>query len=316
MSFVLPFSITTARVHIVFGVVTVVLVGMHLATRLDYFTRIARQSVAFKDKKNPQVPRGLVAAIVVVWAGLLAASIYNRQPVTGLIDVGYESRHKAEIFRADPKTVYEKVGPTNRVASVDSDPGALLISIEIEYAQPLDKQPAAAVWAQSGGNDSKMIQTLFVDDAVAYSQNPKWNGKATPRHHILPIWRFRYSDVNGIDPTGETDALTQATPSHSFSIEQSIQGQDSAFIVCLEINAHGDTNDAYPDEHLGQPSVWYTARVDPADNQRYYLMTLTAHGGGAEQGGLENYALDELTTAKAIVEKAIVEVRWPEPERE
>ena len=34
MSFVLPFSITTTRVHIVFGLATLVLVGMHLAGRL------------------------------------------------------------------------------------------------------------------------------------------------------------------------------------------------------------------------------------------------------------------------------------------
>ena len=311
MSFVLPFSITTARVHIVFGLVTLVLVGLHLATRLDYFARIAKQTATIKAKKKPQVPRGLVAAIVLVWGGLLWVSFYGTSPASDLIDVGYEARHKAYIFRASPQTVYEQIGPTNRIATVSVESGELVLGVEIEYAQPLKAQPAAAVWAQTTGVPGRMIETLYVDQAIAYSDKPEWNGRVTPRHHILPIWRHQYRDVNGIDPTGDTDAVTSATPKHSFSVEQTFKSDSDEVVVCLEFNAHGDANDVYPDKHLGQPSVLYTALIDLTSDKQYYLMTKTAHGGGAEKDGIPRYDFEGITTASDLVEKVLVKVQRP-----
>ena len=312
MSFVLPFSITTARMHIVFGLVTMVLVGLHLATRVSYFTRVARQAVDFKAKKKPQVPRWLLATIVIVWAGLLAAAFYGTRPASSLIAVGYEARHAAEIFRTSPQTAYEQVGSSIRLATLSEADGEVLIEIEVEYRADLAAQPAAAIWAQTVGNDSKMIQTLFVDQALAYSDKPNWNGKPTPRHHILPIWRHRYRDVNGVDPTGDTDALTSATPKHSFSVEQVLASDAESFVIRMEINAHGDTNAAYPDTHLGQPSVLYEALIDLTSDQRYYLLSRTAHGGGAEANGEPRYDFDEITTAADLIEKVLVQVRRPE----
>lgn len=314
MSFVLPFSITTARVHLVFGLVTLVLVGMHLATRVSYFTRIARQSVDFKNKKKPQVPRWLVGAIVVVWCGLLAVAFYDVQPATGLVSVGYEARHKAEIFRAAPQTVYEQIGPTNRIASVSKDdPNQLVIYVEVEYRKGLARQPAAAVWAQTTGQPARMIETLFVDQAVAFSDKPMWNGKRTPRHHILPIWRFLYTDVNGKAPTGELDAVTSATPTHSFSVEDVLSSDQDEIVICLEFNAYGDTNEAYPDKHLGQPSVLYTANVRIDDEQRYYFMNPLGFASDPTKNGEVRYFFQEhgLTTAMGLVEKVIVRVERP-----
>ena len=37
----------------------------------------------------------LVASIVVVWAGLLAASFYGTRPATDLVALGHEARHAA-----------------------------------------------------------------------------------------------------------------------------------------------------------------------------------------------------------------------------
>lgn len=313
MSFVLPFSITTARVHIVFGLVTLVLVGMHLATRLDYFARVVKQSVNFKASKKPQVPRGLVVGVVVVWAGLLAASFYGTRPASDLIAVGYEARNAAEIFRASPKTAYEQIGESVRVASLSAEKGEVLIEVEVEYRADLDKQPAAAIWAQSTGVPGRMIETLYVDHSLAYSATPTWHGQAAPRHHILPIWRHQYRDINGVDPTGDTDAVTSATPDHSFSIEQVLASEDDEIVICLEFNAAGDTNEAYPDKHLGQPSVLYTALIDLKSDQDYYLMVQTAHGGGAEADGLPRYDFAELTTARQLIEKVLVRVKRPAP---
>ena len=315
MSFVLPFSIATTRVHIVFGLATILLVGLHLATRLSYFARIARQSVSLKTTGRPQVSRWVVAAIVVVWAGLLAVSLADTQPASAVIGVGYESQRRAEIFRASPQTAYEKIGPSNRVVSLSPQTGELLIEVEIEYRQPLAQQPAAAVWAEdTRGN---MIQTLFVDEAIAYSDTPTWNGKATPRHHILPIWRFSYTAINGVDPVGDLHAVTEATPKHSFSIQDQLTTDDpqkQVFNLWLEINAAGDANRAYPDKHLGQPSVLYVAQIEVDSEQAYYLMQRLAHSGGGQDTGVKQYDFDGLTTAPHLIEKVLVHIKRPERE--
>jgi hypothetical protein len=311
MSFVLPFSIATARVHIVFGLVTLILVGMHLATRVDYFTRIAKQSVAIKTQKKRQVPRAVVGGIVAVWAGLLAVSFYGTRPATDLIATGYEARHAAEIFRASPQTAYEQVGDTIRLATLSSETGEVVIEVEVEYADPLTEQPAAAIWAQTTGVPGRMIQTLYVDRELAYSANPVWNGQAAPRHHILPIWRHQYRDINGVDPTGDIDAVTSATPDHSFSVEESLRAEDSEIVICLEFNLANDPNDAYPDAHLGQPSMLYTALIDLSSEQSYYLMTRTAHGGGAEGDGQPRYDFEDITTAGGLIEKVLVRIERP-----
>lgn len=159
MSFVLPFSITTARVHIVFGLVTLVLVGMHLATRVSYFTRIAKQSVDFKTKKKPQVSRWVVASIAIVWAGLLWTSFYGTTPASNLIATGYEARRTAEIFRAAPQTAYKKIGPSVRVASLSAESGQVVIDVDVEYREDFDQQPVAAIWAQTTGVPGRLIST-------------------------------------------------------------------------------------------------------------------------------------------------------------
>ena len=312
MSFVLPFSITTTRVHIVFGLATIVLVGLHLSTRLGYFARIARQSVTIQSKSRPQVSRWVVGGIVVVWAGLLYVSLTDTQPAPAVIGVGYEARRRAEIFRASPQTAYEQVGADNRIVSLSPESGELLIEVDIAYRKPLERQPAAAVWAEdTRGN---MIQTLFVDKALAYSDTPVWDGRPTPRHHILPIWRFAYTQVNGVDPVGDLHGVTEATPRHSFSIQQQLATDDpqkQVFNLWLEINAAGDANKAYPDKHLGQPSVLYVAQIEVDSEQDYYLMQRIAHSGGAQDTGVKQYDFDGLTTAKHLVERVLVHVKRP-----
>lgn len=310
MSFVLPFSITTTRVHIVFGVVTIVLVGMHLATRVNYFMRIAKQSFQIKAKKKPQVPRWLVGVILLVWAGLLYVSFAGRQPASALIGQGYEARHKAEIFRAAPQTVYKKVGRENHIVSRSSETGEVVIEVLITYREGLGQQPAAAVWAQT--NRPHMIQTLFVDETLAYSDTPQWGGGQVRRVEVLPIWRNLYTQVNGVDPNGDPNAVTGATPKHSFSIEKTIKSEDGLFEVCLEINLPGDTNGEYTDPQLGQPSMFYaTDAIDLSAGYSYYLMRRIGHGGGAEQSGLPALGVEGLTTAQGLVERVLVRIKRP-----
>jgi len=306
MSFVLPFSITTARAHIVFGLVTIILVGLHLATRLRYFTRIAKQSVQIKDKSKPQVPRWLVAGIVVVWAGLVAAAFYGTQPTTGLVDLGYEARRTAEILRTSPRIAYEHFEDQTRVVQLKPKEKAVLVEVQIDYNDQLTQRPAAAVWAQT--TRGAMIQTLFLDEQLAYSETPNFGGKPARRVDILPVWRHCYTMVNGIDPNGEIDALTGATPKHNFSLSETLKSEADKVQIFLELNLPGDTDERWTDPQMGQPSVLYAALIDLTTDQRYYLMQPVGHGGGAADNGGMGYDLNELSSARHLVDKVLVEI--------
>lgn len=306
MSFVLPFSITTARVHIVFGFATIVLVGLHLATRLRYFSRIAKQSVQLKAPAKPQVPRWLVAAICIVWAGLLTASFYDTPPATTLVENSYEARHKAQILRTSPRIAYEHFEDQTRIVQLKADEKAVLVEVQIDYADDLPARPAAAVWAQT--TRGTMIQTLFLDDRLAFSETPEWGGQPTRRVDILPVWRHSYTLINGIDPNGEVNALTGATPKHSFSLSETLKTEADKVQIFLELNLPGDPDERWPDPHVGQPSILYAALIDLTTDQRYYLMQPVGHGGGAAEDGGMGYDLGELSSAQSLVDKVLIEI--------
>ena len=44
LRFFQPFSLAVTRIHIVFGTTVLILVGLHLASRLDYFAKMLRAS--------------------------------------------------------------------------------------------------------------------------------------------------------------------------------------------------------------------------------------------------------------------------------
>ena len=85
-------------------------------------------------------------------------------------------------------------------------------------------------------------------------------------------------------------------------------GEDQKFIVCVEVNAAADPNDAYKDSSLGQPSLLYTAYVKIDKTERHLILELTAHGGGAEKNGNLQYDLDKITTAKKLADLLLLRI--------
>ena len=175
------------------------------------------------------------------------------------------------------------------------------LSLYISFDEAIQEPPTIAVWAES--TTESMIETLYIDPRLAYAEKPNWGGSKTPRVEILPIWRHRYTLISGIDPNGEIDAFTQATPTHRFSLDSFLKLDGAKeFVLCVEINVPGDPNEAYHDAKLGQPSLLYTAYIDLESPQPYALLELTGHSAGAEVNGAIQYDLDGITTAKQIVD--------------
>ena len=167
--------------------------------------------------------------------------------------------------------------------------------------------PAMAIWAET--TSGSLIETLYLDQELAFSENVKWQGVETQRHLLLPLWRHRYTLVSGVDPQGEIDAFTAATPSHAFTLDQYLNtGKETRFVLCVEVNAIGDTNSTYTDPKIGQPSLLYTAYIDLNEVPSYRLLELTAHGGGAEKSGALQYDLEKIDSAKQLVDLLLAHV--------
>lgn len=301
-AFLLPFSLVNTRVHLVFGLATAVLVGLHLASRWRYF----------QGRLAPNRGRGVVARqqapVAIAWAVLLASAIQGWRPAAWLVDQSYEHRHRASIVRASALAGFEDLPTGRRVVSRVGGEGADVgVSLLLTFPKTEAPPPTIAVWAES--STGTMIETLYLDPSLAYEESPAWGGRPTPRNRILPLWRNRYTAVSGVDPAGQIDSLTAATENHAYSLDAylSIERGDS-FVLCVEVNQPGDPNDAFPDGHIGQPSLLYTAFVDVAAAEPYVLLTLTGHGGGAETDGAIRYDLDGFGDARALVDLLLAKV--------
>jgi hypothetical protein len=182
------------------------------------------------------------------------------------------------------------------------------VSINLGFRKDLNPMPSIAVWAES--TVGAMIETLYLEQTLAYSEVPLWEDYQTQRSHILPLWRHRYTLLSGITPSGEVYAVSGATEAHRFALDPYLQsGKENEFVLCVEINAPGDSNDDFQDPLLGQPSLLYTCLIEVDRGDPYYLFELTGHGGGdAISTGNVQYDLDTIGTAKTMKDLFIVKV--------
>lgn len=336
LRFLLPFSLVTTRIHIIAGFAVLVLVGLHLASRVTYFKGIIRFTGNKPVKRKPISDKALLG-VVGLWIFLLATSLWNLPPASQIIGASYESRNRATIFRSDPKTVYKSVGDGLRLKRVaDSSDASVLVQIDWSSAyldaygqkgQPFTgSRPQVAIWAES--ETGTLIETLYLSEKSAFRENFEWAGHQHRRVDILPIWRNRFTLTTGIAPDGEQAAFfSGATPEHSFSIHNYLKTNSESFYLYVEINAPGDSNDFFhsnkkPDDEgyvkpgIGQPSLLYGAHVTPGQDKQYLLLDLVGHGGSNNSDGSIHYDLEPFTSAKNLVEKILVRVKSVEPEEE
>lgn len=308
MSFVLPFSLVTARVHIVAGLSTIILVLLHVLGRLKYFRKLVAGG------SSAALSRVRLLVVVLASGGVVAAAINALPPTVWLIDQGYEARNSAQIVRASSLAGFGEISSHRKlVARATNDPTSHELSVYLSFREEVQDIPAIAVWAET--STGTMIETLHLEKELAFADNVDWHGSLTQRNHILPIWRNRYTAISGIGPDGKVDAVTGATDTHSFALDKYlVPGKDNKFIICVEVNVPADTNDSWSDPQIGQPSLLYTAyiKVDKAD--RYAMLELTGHGGGAESNGNIQYDVESITTARDLVDLLLVKLEEPRSE--
>lgn len=288
LAFVRPFSLTTTRVHVLAGIITVVLVAEHIVRRMPYFKR---QLAARKPNSRVRL-LGLAA----VWGGILAATLFAFPPTNWLMDIGYEAQHRADIVRTSSLTGFGDPSPHRKlIVRAPGEEGVRGLSLYASFQESLETLPAIAVWAES--NTGSIIETLYLPEELSFADKVKWEASLKGRNHVLPIWRNRYTLVTGVEVDG-TVGMSAATDTHSFALDPYLEPGQS-FVLCVEVNAPSDPNEAWPD---GQPSLLYTAVVDTDAEQPYAMLELTAHGGEAATNGNLGYDLDGFTSAKTLVD--------------
>lgn len=301
MGFVLPFDIATTRVHVVFGLLTCLLVGVHIVQRLDYFKA---QTVGGAKRS---VPTPVLVGMAMVCALLVFGGLRDWGFIRAVIGLGHETRHRAEIVRPSPLSASLADGGGVRVARQQRGTDNVALQVHVAMNDSVGPRPALAIWAES--TTGSMIETLYLSGDVAYSDQPEWQGKVTPRKHILPVWRHRYTLVTGIDPDGKVDGVTGATEHHRFSLDAYLQSDAGEYIIFVEVNAAQDPDAQWLDAHVGQPSVLYSVFVEHGSHARYFLGELIGHGGAAETSGEISYDLDRLSSARSLVDLILVASR-------
>ena len=168
-----------------------------------------------------------------------------------------------------------------------------------------------------------LIETFFVSEESAFAETVEWDGNERRRVDILPIWRHQFTLVSGVEPDGDIDTYSGATPEHSFSVERYIDEDPEGFYLSVEVNVPNDPNDFYHADQaetadgytfpgVGQPSIYFSAFIDPSEPKKYYLMEYVGHGGSSsQQSGDIYYDSSHITTARELIEKILVKIERP-----
>ena len=179
------------------------------------------------------------------------------------------------------------------------------LSVHLSFRDHVTPPPSVAVWTET--TNGTMIETLFLDQSLAFAEKVDWHGSLVRRDHILPIWRNRYTAISGVDGSGKVDATTGATDTHRFALDPYLViDEGKKFVACVEINAPSDPDEKWNNSELGQPSLLYTALVKVHADKRYQILELTAYGSPGK--GQLQYDLETVSSAKSLVDLLLVKL--------
>lgn len=313
LSYLQPYTQTTATLHTLFGLVFILGAILHFRNNFSSIRRYIKGRLLF--------------LILAVGSAIFLVGYLNLPPANTIMDLG--AKAKANTTKPLNQSTYELIE-----MNLDQE---LKLTIDLLRSEHY-WHPQMAIWTEDSlGN---YLETLYVTKSTAKGiffggrskQNFKQFDEAKDaigdyrRVDALPVWSHqrgvRYAD--GLyAPTRENplpDAISGATITDNFKLALSTQYR-KRFRVKIEINVAFDDNEFYsefdfPDDEifhsdtgqLGQPSIIFDTEIDMTDGKHYYLMELTGHGHPSGQTGEIYREIATLTTALEIVERIVVGV--------
>ncbi|MBU2983727.1 hypothetical protein KO528_00055 [Saccharophagus degradans] len=164
-----------------------------------------------------------------------------------------------------------------------------------------------------------VFESIFSEDYDESRSNNKFRPEA------LPIFLHRFVkdiDVSETLPQLKLDGYTGATQFENHILTQKVTDESrQRYNIYFEINQSFDFNqyyssDRFPDDAIysgdgfsAQPSVLYHATIDFSSDQKFYAMSLVGHGHHSGRDGEIYTNMENLTTAKNIVDRIIIDLR-------
>ena len=221
-----------------------------------------------------------------------------------------------------------------------------LETMEGEFIQPLfvtQKLAQTGFINKVSLRDKKQIFNKDISDYDDQTWDKTFSMEASPetaqqrtRPESLPVFLHQLVSKNKQEFFSPTDRSGHESSSASQSIDsfagatlldnfllssRTTKSMPEKYRVRLEINQSFDFNifyssDRFPDDPVysgdgynGQPSVIYEAIVDTKSLQHFYPMTLIGHGHHSGQNGVIDTNMENLTTAKELIDRVIVDLR-------
>lgn len=166
-----------------------------------------------------------------------------------------------------------------------------------------------------------IFESIFNEDYDESRVNNKFRPEALPVFLHQFVDRDDAASSNAL-PQLQLDGFTGATQFDNYLLTQKVTtNSQQRYNLYLEINQSFDFNeyyssDRFPDDPIysgdgfsAQPSVLYHTTIDFASNQKIYAMNLVGRGHHSGRDGKIYEDLDNLTTAKQIVDRIIVDIR-------
>ena len=312
-----PFAKHVASTHTFFGFMFILALGFHFFNNKNslsmYLAKMGK--TRFQKLESP-----LILSIL----GLMLFGLYFGLPVMhGIYDFGNKLRN-SQLGKEESFLDYE-------IISLKEVQGRQKIEIELKKG-PAFQYPLFAIWIEdSTGN---YIETVYISRVISsstYDFGEQVHGAWTPqikrRPEALPYWSHKrgvkaadglYVPLNN---SMDIDGVSGATPTGNFILKTNSKIQDlKNYRILMEVNQSYDWNDYYSEEQfpqdqvysgsgqVGQPSLIYSSTLPEkkSDTQSYQIMKLIGHGHHSGKDGRLFRDLSKVTTAKQIVDRAIV----------
>ena len=221
-----------------------------------------------------------------------------------------------------------------QIIKLNNTIGNYSVDIEIKKGKYFG-YPLFAVWIEdSTGN---YLKTIYVSKSISSSifrkvkkVGNKWKPDVVRRPEALPYWSHK-RNIKALDglyvplsSSPDIDAVTGATPTSNFIISSNIDMNNfNGFRILLEVNQSFDWNNYYSKDkfptdsiysgsgNVGQPALVYLVYVskETLQTKNVFLMELIGHSHHSGASGELFSDLSNITTAKEIIDRAIVTIR-------
>lgn len=323
--FAIPHTSVIASIHTLFGLLLIAAVIFHMKNNF----KPLKNYLINKKNRSPSRELNVILPLALL---VIAATWFELPPFNQLYLWGNSLKANQE-QQVDNSFSYQRI---NKVFDLSGHN----LTIDVRTGRYYN-WPQYAIWLED--LEGNYLQTLYATQAIAadhFAYQADYQGdnnqvqlndtqisyqpdsaSERSRPEALPVWNHLRGgqigqSVQALPKEEDLDAYTGATMGDSYLLQVQTQ-LPQAFQIKMEINASFDWNDFYHRDRfsddmiysgngfVGQPSVIYAATID--GSQDFTSMSLIGHGHHSGKNGLIDPDLSKITSARYIIDRAIVE---------